>query len=129
MNWESLKKAEKGYKNNTEILRAIPKAMPALMRGQKIVSKADKLGINMPLYEEFVSDKTDNNNNVYDAVINLLNTLKSKENSTIEDEMEIVGNILLGVLKISVNRQINAEYALTKALEKFINRLDDFENS
>jgi tetrapyrrole methylase family protein/MazG family protein len=109
-NWESIKKAEKGYTNNTQVLKAVPKAMPALMRGQKIVSKAARFG-----YSENIGAKIG------------LNALKCEENSTVEDKMEIVGNILLGALEFCENNKINAEYALTKELEKFINRFESFE--
>jgi tetrapyrrole methylase family protein/MazG family protein len=113
-NWESIKKQEKGYTNNTQVLKAVPKAMPALMRGQKLVSKAAKFGYN-------------ENYNDNDKLADNLNALQCEENNTVEDKMEIVGNILLGVLKFCENNKINAEYALTKELEKFINRFESFE--
>ncbi len=113
-NWESIKKKEKGYTNNTQVLKAVPKAMPALMRGQKLVSKATRFGY----YE---------NNNDKDKLTDSLNALQCEENCTVENKMEIVGNILLGVLEFCENNKINAEYALTKELEKFINRFESFE--
>lgn len=115
--WDSIKAAEKGYKNNTEALKAIPKAMPALIRGQKIISKAQKFGYSI-----------NGSHDPYTNAINGINTLKTLENSTLQDKMEIVGNILFDLLKISSNCEINAEFALTKALEKGINRFENFEN-
>jgi tetrapyrrole methylase family protein/MazG family protein len=117
--WESIKKVEKGYTNNTQVLKAVPKAMPSLMRGQKLLSKASRFGY---------SENKEEINAETDDVINSLKALKNRENSTVENEMEIVGNILFGVLKICQNNKINADYALTKELEKFINRFDGFEN-
>lgn len=40
--WDNIKKETKGQKSNKEMLQSITKAMPALMRAQKIVKKAKK---------------------------------------------------------------------------------------
>ena len=43
--WEVLKKKEKGYNTKKDVLESIPNALPALIKGDKTVSKATKLGL------------------------------------------------------------------------------------
>lgn len=44
-NWDELKKKEKNYKKVSESLRSVPYHLPALLKAQKIISKAEsKLG-------------------------------------------------------------------------------------
>ncbi len=43
-NWDEIKKREKGQKTQAETLDSISKSMPALMRADKVVSKALKMG-------------------------------------------------------------------------------------
>ena len=42
--WERVKREEKGQKDPRDVLDAIPRPLPALMRSQKITHKAGKLG-------------------------------------------------------------------------------------
>ncbi|MBQ7822486.1 MAG: MazG family protein, partial [Clostridia bacterium] len=42
VNWDEIKKAEKGQKSVGDVLESVPKTLPALMRAQKIVKKAEK---------------------------------------------------------------------------------------
>ncbi len=44
-NWDAIKKETKGQTSDKEMLYSVSKAMPALMRGQKVVKKASKLGV------------------------------------------------------------------------------------
>ena len=44
-NWDSIKKETKGQKSDKEMLQSVSKAMPALMRNQKVQKKAGKLGV------------------------------------------------------------------------------------
>lgn len=44
-NWDAIKKETKGQKSDREALESISKAMPALMRNQKVQKKAAKLGV------------------------------------------------------------------------------------
>ena len=67
--WEDNKKNEKGYETQTDVLKAIPKALPALMRADKVVFKAENAGVS---YDEiFKNDK------VYNAIENEIGELKN----------------------------------------------------
>ena len=44
-NWAEIKKAEKGQADTADVMNAVARSLPALMRGQKIVKAAVKGGI------------------------------------------------------------------------------------
>ena len=46
LNWDRIKQKEKGYKSNIDIIKSIPKSLPALMRSQKTISKAQKIKLD-----------------------------------------------------------------------------------
>lgn len=48
-NWDKLKQQEKGQQSGAEAMRDVAKALPALLRGQKVLKKAHKYGLSQPL--------------------------------------------------------------------------------
>jgi len=116
--WEDNKKKEKGYATQTDVLRAIPSAIPALMRAEKVLFKADNAGFDLSMLDEenFDADKLF----LGDKDIN-------SEDFNLSGEQ--VGIILLKMANISRKNQINAEFSLTKAIEKFINKFEYIESS
>lgn len=116
--WDEIKKEEKGYKTKTEQLRSVPKSLPALMRCEKVISKAEKL--------------KDNNINVdilYTEAENLLKELKEGANEPVSAKMDKIGRILLVIANISRKNEINPEFALTNAVETYINKFECAENT
>ncbi len=116
--WESIKKQEKGYKSNMEIVRSIPKSLPALMRSEKTISKAEKTEL-----ESLDFDKLIKENHKLSSELE-----RSKIMDNLE-KMEYIGSFLLNLSKISHFLQINAEFSLTNALETYINNLEDIETA
>ncbi len=115
--WEENKKAEKGYNSVTQSIVLIPKALPALVRTQKTMKKAQKAEL-----DEYDLDKT------IDSAVLLLKELKNSVE--VEDEAiinEKYGQYLLESSKISAILKINAEFALTNALETYINKLKNID--
>lgn len=47
VNWDAIKKEEKGQKSVGDVLESISRTLPALMRAQKLIKKADKNGIKL----------------------------------------------------------------------------------
>lgn len=108
-NWEEIKKKEKHYKNDKEILESIPSCLPALMRAEKLISKANKL--------------TDNPKSSKDAIAKARELLDSLEKSDNVDNScigEYIGELLFEIVKISTFFKINPEFVLTNCSEKFI---------
>lgn len=116
--WEDNKKKEKGYGTQTEVLRAIPAALPALMRAEKVLFKAENAGLDMgEIDETFVSPRA------------LAEELASLEGESGEAADEKIGSIMLKMANISRKMQLNTEFSLTKATEKFINKFEYIESS
>ncbi len=46
-NWEEIKQREKGQTTKTQTLESVPKVLPALMRAEKLQSRAQKAGVDM----------------------------------------------------------------------------------
>ena len=114
--WEEIKKREKGYTTRSEAMRSIAKAMPALVRGQKVLKKR---GL----------EKMQNIDSFADNAALCLKNLKQSDFTNKDYNMEIIGNLLLQILNISNFFEINAEFSLTNALETYITKFEDFENN
>ena len=112
---EANKKAEKGYKTQTDVLRGVAKSLPSLTRAVKVAGKADD-----GVFEE-VSLKR-----AYEGLrkdVSAINTFDG-DSGKMED---IIGEILLKTAILSAILKINPEFALTKSIEKFINRFERYE--
>ncbi len=116
--WEDHKKEEKGYTTQSEVLRAIPPVLPALMRAEKVLFKAENAGLDMGEIDRSFTD--------LDA---LADEIKSLSGLTVEEKEEKMGWLMLKMVNISRKMQINTEFSLTKATEQFINKFEYIESS
>ena len=118
-NWEELKKQEKNEKTLVEAMDRVAKTLPALIRSQKVQKKAIKneaLEINVEGLANEVKLALDNFEDTDKTVVKA-------------DKTELIGELLFNIVKISTFFDINPEIALTKSVEKFINRFRYIENS
>ncbi|MBQ7758630.1 nucleoside triphosphate pyrophosphohydrolase [Anaerotignum sp.] len=118
VNWEELKKKEKHTETQTEVMKNVPDALPALIRARKVQKKAADVGFDFPVTEDALKK-------VYEEVQELEEAARA-ENGNIEEEF---GDILFALVNISRFLKINPEFALTKAIKKFINRFEYIEKS
>ena len=117
INWEELKKKEKRQETQTEVMQSVPEALPALIRARKVQKKAADVGFDFPVTADVMRK-------VYEEVQELEQAVR--ENGEIEEEF---GDILFALVNISRFLKINPEFALTKAIKKFINRFEYIEKS
>lgn len=117
--WERIKQEEKNEKTLVEAMERVAKTLPSLMRAQKIQKKALKAQV----VEKDVLGQIN-------QIIQQLEQLKEMflQQKSIESDNEIE-KILFGVVNLTTFFDINAEFALTKSVEKFINRFRYIENS
>lgn len=116
-NWEKLKKVEKGMESQTEVLKAIPSSLPALMRAYKIQKKAADVGFDLPDIE------------------NAMKKVKEEWNELIEvysgsDEERIIeetGDLLFSIVNIARFLKVQPEIALGQSIDKFIKRFSYIE--
>ncbi|NLB42138.1 MAG: nucleoside triphosphate pyrophosphohydrolase, partial [Clostridiales bacterium] len=118
-NWEAIKKEEKGLNSHTQVLKDIPKILPALMRSYKVQKKAALVGFDW--------DKTE------DAVAKMeeeLEELKEAYRSGNKEEIhEELGDLLFAMVNVSRFLKEEPEQALTGATEKFICRFAYIEEN
>ncbi|WP_058486508.1 nucleoside triphosphate pyrophosphohydrolase [Defluviitalea phaphyphila] len=118
-NWEQIKKKEKGYQTQTEVLRNIPEVLPALVRAYKVQVKASNVGFDW-------KDVKDVINKVNEELAEFIEAYKKGNQEQI---MEEYGDLLFSMINIARFFKINPEFALTNAIEKFINRFEYVENT
>ncbi|TCT13054.1 tetrapyrrole methylase family protein/MazG family protein [Natranaerovirga pectinivora] len=116
--WDHIKKIEKKSDTTTEEIRNIPKALPALVRAYKVQKKAKKVGFDFDNIED-VMGKVDEELSEFKEAVSMG---KKKE---IDEEF---GDLLFSMVNLSRFFRLNAEFSLTNAIEKFINRFEGVEN-
>lgn len=110
-NWDEIKKKEKEGKSWIESpLREIPKELPSLTRGPKVLKKIDKF------YEAAPSRK--------ETAEKLLETVRELsdcgEGTTKEKTEQLLGDALLGLCEIARREKIPAEQVLMDRIEELI---------
>ena len=118
-NWEQIKKVEKGYHTQTEVLKSVPEVFPALMRAYKVQKKAAEIGFDWDNIEDVIKKVEEEKNE-------LLEALKEDNNSKIVEEY---GDFLFSIVNFARFLKINPEFALTNTTEKFINKFEYVENT
>lgn len=118
--WEEIKKDEKASQSAADSMKSIPKAMAALIRSEKVQKKAAGEGFDFSDYQGALEK-------VREELAELeahLRTPFKKENPQIDEEF---GDLLFSMVNLSRFLGINAEFSLTNAIEKFINRFEGVE--
>lgn len=118
VNWDEIKKEEKGIKTLTEEMQNIAKSLPATTRAYKVQKKAKKVGFDW-----------DDVNCAMDKVKEELNEIKEvyncEDKSIIEGE---VGDLLFACINVARFLEVDGELALDKTIKKFIKRFSYIEN-
>ncbi len=117
-NWEAIKKAEKGFTNYAQVLKAIPSNLPALMRSYKVQQKAALVGFDWDRWEDAMA-KLDEE----------LAELKAACGSGSEEEIhEEMGDLLFAVVNVCRFLGVQPELCLKAATDKFIKRFEHMES-
>ncbi|HFF9317159.1 TPA: nucleoside triphosphate pyrophosphohydrolase [Clostridium perfringens] len=118
VNWDEIKKEEKGIKTLTEEMQNIAKSLPATTRAYKVQKKAKKVGFDW-----------DDVNCAMDKVKEELNEIKEvyncEDKSIIEGE---VGDLLFACINVARFLEVDGELVLDKTIKKFIKRFSYIEN-
>ncbi|KYH34368.1 nucleoside triphosphate pyrophosphohydrolase/pyrophosphatase MazG [Clostridium tepidiprofundi DSM 19306] len=119
INWDELKKKEKGYENYTDELKHIPKNFPALMRATKVQSKASKVGFDWESVESAFEKVVEEYHEVKDVY-------KSNNRAKILEE---VGDLIFACVNVARFLNVDPEEALSSSVNKFINRFEFIEST
>lgn len=107
--WENIKAEEKQNANRTQVLKSVPKALPALTRASKIQKKAAEAGFD------------------WDSPQGALDKIKEETKELIEadnyaDIAEEIGDLLFSVVNAARFFKVDPEDALNMTTKKFIRR-------
>ena len=119
-NWEEIKKQERrdAGQQQPSHLDGIPKSLPALMRAQRVQSRAARQGFDWPNAEGAL-DK------VEEEFAELRQAQSDQSTEAIEDEF---GDLLFSVVNTARFLQINPEDALRRSVNKFERRFRAIES-
>ncbi|MBR2511676.1 MAG: nucleoside triphosphate pyrophosphohydrolase [Firmicutes bacterium] len=117
--WENIKRQENNWDSQTERLKSVPKALPALIRSRKVQERASEVGFDW-----------DDTSDVFPKIIEETQELrKAYENRSNSEIVEELGDLLFSIVNISRFLSVNAEDALTDATDKFIRRFGRMESA
>lgn len=115
-NWEQIKLKEKG--GNKTVLAGVPKALPAMIKADRIQEKASNVGFDWDNRKQ-VWDK------VKEEIAEVSNEIESMEQSRLEEEF---GDLFFALINAARLYKVNPENALEKTNAKFIRRFNHIES-
>ena len=117
-NWEKIKKEERGFQTQSDVLRGVSKGLPPLMRAGKVQKKARDVGFDW-------DDPREALKKVHEEADEVLAELDGDGKGL---EMEL-GDLFFACVNAARLAGVDAEGALQKATEKFISRFSAMENA
>lgn len=118
-NWDELKKAEKGQKSQSEVLKSISTYLPALIRSYKIQQKAAKVGFDW-----------DDISSVWDKLYEEIDEVKAEIAKGNKENLENeIGDLFFAAVNLARFLDIDPETALMHTCEKFIKRFSYVEEN
>ncbi len=117
VNWEQLKRAEKGQKSASDAMDAVARSLPALWRADKLQSKAEKAGFRFRDADGSLQKLEEEVRELREAV---------EQGGNVEEEL---GDVLFAAVNAGRCRGVDPENALSAACEKFIRRFRAVEAS
>ena len=115
--WEEIKEREKEKKDS--VLDGVPRSLAALARAQKISSRAAKAGFDWKSAEEVKAK-------IEEEMEELKGAVASGSAAAVEEE---VGDILFALVNLARHLEVDAEVALSAAIEKFSERFRYLESA
>jgi tetrapyrrole methylase family protein/MazG family protein len=109
-NWNNIKQETKGQQTYTETLESVSTALPALMRAQKLGTRAKRAGMDFPDINAAIASLESEIAELKSAIEN---------DSNIEEE---IGDVLFSAVNVSRLCGSDAEEALTRSSDKFVER-------
>lgn len=119
-NWEQLKKKEKHQHTLTEAMESIPRGFPALMRAQKLQKKAASVGFDWANASGALEKLAEESDELREAL-----ALEQGEARVFEE----AGDLLFSAVNAVRLAGCDAELALGKACDKFLERFAELERS
>ena len=113
--WDEQKRQEKGQRTTKEAMESVAHALPALVRAEKIQSKAQKAGFDWQDVAPALDKLTEELFELRQAV---------EHHTNVSEEL---GDLLFAAVKVGRFAGVSGEEALQRACEKFIRRFGRVE--
>ena len=117
-NWDAVKMQTKQQKTQTEAMQSVSRALPSLMRSEKVQHKAAKVGFDWKAVDGALEKIKEECHELKVAV----------DHGSIEQQEEELGDLLFSVVNVSRFLIIDSVTALDKACDKFIQRFSMVES-
>ena len=117
VNWEQLKRAEKGQQTTADAMDSVARSLPALWRADKLQSKAARAGFEFADVGGALDKLDEEARELREAV---------ETGGDVEEEL---GDVLFAAVKVGRFRGVDPEAALTRTCEKFIARFRKVEQA
>jgi MazG family protein len=118
-NWARIKAEERRAKNGeASILDGVPSRLPALLRAERLGEKASRVGFDWPDVVAVLGKVREELHEAEDA-------LAAGRSDEIEAE---IGDCLFALASLARKAGLSAEFALTRALERFVERFHRVES-
>lgn len=108
-NWDAIKRNSKKQKTTTQAMDSVPRELPALMRAEKLQSKAAKAGVDLK----------------EDATAFIAQKASALSDGVNEKNL---GELLFSVVAAARKNGIDPEEALTKISDEFLSDFGKYEN-
>ena len=115
--WNKNKAIEKGYKNAFEYVDSVPHGLPAIMRAQKVGSRAGKYGFDFSSYEDAL-------NSLYSEIEEVKKAYLAGNETALKSEC---GDLLFSAVNVVRKLGVDGETALYQTVNKFTNRFKKLE--
>ena len=116
--WEALKRREKGGDGRARsVIEGVPRALPSLLRAQRVQTKAARVHFDWP-------DARAAWSKVEEEVGEVTAALATGERTRVQEEL---GDVLFSLVNVARLAGIDADEALHGAIEKFRRRFTDME--
>lgn len=119
LNWEEIKRQEKPQKPLAALLSDVPRALPALMRSYRTLSRLGRT-LRRPLRQDILRAEMSHS---FSAL--LQQDVKNNEPPV----TTVLGKLLLLLVAFSLPAEVRAEEALAKALDSFCHQIERLEAS
>jgi MazG family protein len=114
--WEAIKREEK--KGDQHYLASLPRALPALMRAQKVQSKVARVNFDWRELRDVIAK-------VEEELGELKEEISREDQKSIADEM---GDLLFAIVNLARKCKLDAETSLQAATDKFVGRFNLLED-
>ena len=112
VNWEQIKREEKGAENRKSVLDGLPASMPALLHAYRIQEKVARVNFDWDDVKEVMLK-------VGEEIDEVGKALEQGDHTKIEEEM---GDLLFSIVNLARHLKVPPEDALRRSNDKFMRR-------